>query len=513
MYRFPSLVSLSPSQAGFRAGYSTVSHALASHASAQKHTNLHQVFLDLKAAYDRVSIPLLIEKLIKRKTPTGITSLIISLFTNCAIQIVVNGILTDPIQTQRGLFQGSLLSPILFDIFIDDLALIIDQYSTLSNPSPGLFFADDIKLQHNNQNQMQKMLDDCYTWTLNNGMAFGISKCGTLGLTKFKINDETIPYTPTYKYLGFPHVQNGIDWEQHIKHLSSKAIQHLAAISDTSRLWNPSTKLTIFKTFIRPKLEYGAPLIYHWQKTTRSSQKLSPLNQAQAHSMSWITNNRQHKVSSAICGIGTISHRIMTLACGFVHHLNTLTPTNPAKVLWYLYKDKPPWSSKLLLPNTFNHNPIYNLPPLPTQSLQRTTNSKLLNATQLHLRSLGILSKYILPFSRKTRDNSYSAGPDFSLLKVHQPNLLRWRLNCFGARSICPTCKSLFRRDHIIKCNLINDQDNILSVNKEALEKDIKTYTDLRNTKYNIIDSLINHQHYDIANSILERIESSLKSQ
>lgn len=512
MYRFPSLISLSPSQAGFRAGYSTVSHALASHATAQKYTNLHQVFLDLKAAYDRVPITLLIDKLSKRKANSGITSLIISLFTNCFMQIVVNGILTNPIQTHRGLFQGSLLSPILFDIFIDDLANKIDQYSTQSNPAPGLFFADDIKLQHTDKKQMQNMLDDCYTWATNNGMAFGLPKCGTLGKTIFTLNNEIIPYTSTYKYLGFPHVQAGINWDEHINQLSIKANKHLIAISDSSRLWNPSTRLTIFKTFIRPQLEYGSPLLYHWQRITKSSQKLRPLNDTQAKSTSWITNNRQHKVSSAICGIGTISHRIMTLACGFVHHLNSLTPTNPAKVLWYLYKDKPPWSPSLLLPNTFSHNPIEHLPPLPAGSLQRSTNARLLNASNVHLRSLGLLSQYILPSSRKTKDNSYSAGPDITLFKNHQPNLLCWRLNSFGSRKTCSTCNSPFRRDHIDKCNLIEEQDSIPKVSRETLEKDINAYKDLQSTKYNIIDSLINHQEFNLANAILGKIKNTLKT-
>ena len=118
-----------------------------------------QGFIDLKMAYDAVPIPLLLQKLESRKVTMGVLSLIASLFLDCSSRVVVNGALSQPFQRQRGLFQGSVLSPFLFNIFINDLALQLDQ-SARWDPAPhSLLFADDIKIHHNTSHQFQKMLN------------------------------------------------------------------------------------------------------------------------------------------------------------------------------------------------------------------------------------------------------------------------------------------------------------------------------------------------------------------
>jgi len=118
----------------------------------------------------------LVNKLIKRNIPSGIISFLISLFTSCTTRILGNDELTSKIQFSRGLMQGAILAPLLFNIFIDDLA------STLSFKWPNvffphsLFFDDDIKLNHTSLVQLQDMLDVCYRWSLDNGMEFNVSK-------------------------------------------------------------------------------------------------------------------------------------------------------------------------------------------------------------------------------------------------------------------------------------------------------------------------------------------------
>ena len=64
--------------------------------------------------------------------------------------------------------------PYFFNIFIDDLASeLTEKYS--NDPLPHcLFYADDIKLNHENKKDMQKMLDICFKWAEENGMEFNI---------------------------------------------------------------------------------------------------------------------------------------------------------------------------------------------------------------------------------------------------------------------------------------------------------------------------------------------------
>ena len=81
------------------------------------------------------------------RCPTYVLLLLQGLLHNCCCRIVVNGRLSMPIARKRGLLQGSVLSPWLFNIFIDDLARTIEQECCYGNAPAGLFFADDIQLQ------------------------------------------------------------------------------------------------------------------------------------------------------------------------------------------------------------------------------------------------------------------------------------------------------------------------------------------------------------------------------
>jgi hypothetical protein len=105
-------LKLCGNQAGFRSGYSTLTHAIASNETAQSYNpKQHHVFLDLKKAYDTVPIKMLMKKLEKRNLPKGILSLIASLFSGCTTRIIVNQEITNEIEIQRGLLQGAILSP------------------------------------------------------------------------------------------------------------------------------------------------------------------------------------------------------------------------------------------------------------------------------------------------------------------------------------------------------------------------------------------------------------------
>ena len=88
----------------------------------------------------------MIKKLNKRNVPLEIISLITSLFAGCTTRVLVNQIFTNKIDIKRGLFQGSILSPILFNIFINDLATEITEKFPNDPLSHCLFYAEYMKL-------------------------------------------------------------------------------------------------------------------------------------------------------------------------------------------------------------------------------------------------------------------------------------------------------------------------------------------------------------------------------
>lgn len=508
----PAFTTISHTQAGFRHGFSTISHSLASHASAQQFPGLHQAFLDLKAAYDTVPIPRLINTLEDRDAPPETISLIVSLFTECSTQVVVNGDVTAPIQLKRGLLQGSILSPLLFNIFIDPLADALQQITHTLSTKPShaaftslLLFADDIKIQHTDPTILQSLLDTAYDWTVHNGMAFNISKCGTLSpsTTTFSLGPDTLPRVQMYKYLGFPHVASGIDWGAHADNLARKASGHLTSLSDVTDLWNPSVKLSIYRSFIRPQLEYGAPLLHHWNRLdpTTSQKYIDQLSKTHRSGVKWICPTSYTNIALSITGMVPLPTRFFTLACSFTQHLSRLHQDNPARQIYRFYTTHFLWSPSLLLPRLFRHNPCNLLPPI---SADATIARRIYQHNINTLHSLGLMASLIRPTCRKTRldadghSTRGSVGPDFLLSHNNKPLRslgLKWRLNTFGLRHKCPTCSLPFRRTHVQDCNLLTSLPSypLLLTQYQA---ETPTLPPSISPFYTIVDFLLNHRMY-----------------
>lgn len=254
-------------QHGFKPGHSTMGAALLANENCVHHPNLHTVLLDILGAYDKISIKRLLNKLRGRGASPGLISIIASLFIGCTTRVVINGKLSEEIEMACGLLQGSLLSSILFNIFIDDL---LEEYlkvaPSMAFPCGG-GFADDLILQHGCEATIQKLLDITTQWNVNNGQRCKIGKCCTFTKeVEFRVDGQIIPVTETYKYLGFPLRRNGIDWQQHFDTRVKSACQALDKVKRVSDHWSEHTKMMVYKTFIRPKAEYGAGMISHLQR-------------------------------------------------------------------------------------------------------------------------------------------------------------------------------------------------------------------------------------------------------
>jgi len=318
-------------------GYSTITHAIVSNEIACSGSSLQfHVFLDLRKAYDSVPMVMLVNKLINRNIPSGIVSLLISLFTSCTTRILVNGELTNKIQLSRGLMQGAILAPFLFNIFIDDLASSLSS-NWPNDPFPhSLFFADDIKLNHSSLEYLQDMPDICYRWSLDNGMEFNVLKsafhnCPLLDNSNstLSLGYSLLPGVDSYTYLGFPHTFKCINWKEHLKAASLKAHKLLQSLSDYQYLWNPGVKLTIFRTFIWPSMEHSACLVMYWMRNWYKTSEIKEYNSVITDGLFWVSNSRKFNITCAIFGIPPSLLRLFCLACKLRKHIHLMNPSNP----------------------------------------------------------------------------------------------------------------------------------------------------------------------------------------
>jgi hypothetical protein len=463
IYSQPALNKFSPFQAGFRRGYNTLTQLWLAHASSylpQAERNIH-IFLDLEKAYDRVPISRLLDKLTLRNTPPALISLVDSLFSRCHSQMIVNQAIGPIFPRTAGLFQGSILSPWLFNVYIDDLAIKLSRIDPHPIIPPLLLFADDIKLQPSNPSTARRMLAIVQTWSIYNGINVNISKSGiianpTTTPLRLSLNDMPLPAVDTYEYLGMPYTNIGIDFNSHVTNITKKTQRLFYASTKHSRGWSPYIRLALFKTFFRSTYEYGFPLLFG------SGSHIKSITSLQNVMLQWICHGyRAHELAHCLTGISPPPRRLLELTMRFQANLSNLHPDNPLRSLLTYLRQLPPLSAhiskSLFLPLA---NPIPLLHQYRTQSntlppWEPLTYTDFLNHQKLkyYASTKNLLPKNILPSARN------NALVDISL-RIRHPTIrssaLRWRLNRLLAHYKCH-CRGPLNRGHLSTCFRLAD--------------------------------------------------------
>ena len=171
-------------QNGFRKKRSTIDHLSSVTNLIETRKKLKRstfcAFIDLKKAYDSVNRELLWHKLEHLGIGGTMLNAVKSLYTAVSSCVRINGFYTEWFDVTSGLRQGCSLSPLLFNIFINDLALKIKACGKsvkIDGDTVGiLLYADDIVLLADNEKELQDMLDILNNWCVSNNMSVNATK-------------------------------------------------------------------------------------------------------------------------------------------------------------------------------------------------------------------------------------------------------------------------------------------------------------------------------------------------
>ena len=264
------LPSLSPFQFGFIQGRSTLQQLMVyldilfSNLDNKSQTDV--IYLDIRKAFDTVPHHTLLHKL----GAMGISGHLWSWFNaylSSRFQCVsINSKSSSLLPVTSGVPQGSILGPLLFLIYINDIPSLLVTVKTL-------LYADDTKCIHTiatNEDPLllQEDLNSLSTWSKSN-LSFNLQKTVLLQFScskspvvhDYQLNETSINCRDHYKDLGviFSH---DLSWSKHISSIVAKAYKTLALIRRTFHhsTTSVSVRKTLYMSLIRSQLTYCSPV-------------------------------------------------------------------------------------------------------------------------------------------------------------------------------------------------------------------------------------------------------------
>lgn len=255
-------------QHGFRKHVSTVTQLVSvvhDFASAiDKQQQIDAIFLDLSKAFDRVPHVQLVERLKEVGIPQKLVRWIEAYLSKRMQFVECNGSRSNVLPVLSGVPQGSVLGPLFFLIFINDIGKHIDENVQVK------LFADDCILYSvidncDSQVRLNNNLCKLADWCGRNGMLINFSKTVSMTITNIKnplihcyqIGTRHIKTVSSVKYLGLT-ITNNLNWDAHYDDICSRAFRKLCFLRRKLRRSPKKVKLEAYRTLIRPVLEYGS---------------------------------------------------------------------------------------------------------------------------------------------------------------------------------------------------------------------------------------------------------------
>ena len=268
---------MSPYQSGFRPGDSTINQLISItteiYEAFENHDEIRAVFLDISKAFDKVWHEGLLHKLKENGITGSVYHLLEDYLSNRKQRVVLNGIESEWEDVLSGVPQGSVLGPLLFLIYINDLTDGIFSRIRLFADDSSLFArVTDINATHD---QLLKDLDLITNWAHQWKMKFNpdISKQAIEVIFSHKHNKPNHPLLSFNnipvarenhtKHLGLV-LDDRLSFRKHIHDAIQKANTGLALMKYLSSFVSRHILNMTYKLYVRPHLDYG-DIIFHDQ--------------------------------------------------------------------------------------------------------------------------------------------------------------------------------------------------------------------------------------------------------
>lgn len=231
------------------------------------------LYTDFSKAFDRVDIPLLLFKLKRMGLTTTLLKWIESYLTSRTQLVRFKGKTSTVINVTSGVPQGTHLDPLCFNMFVDDVNLVLKHTKVL-------IYADDMKLYKEICNEMdlhhfQDEIDIFFNWCTKSLLELNIKKCNIISYSrkhthhnfKFTLGNQLIQRSDKLRDLGVI-LDSKLTFVEHFNTMVNKAFSMLGFIKRFSyNFKDPYTIKTLYISYVRSIIEYCSVVWCPYQPT------------------------------------------------------------------------------------------------------------------------------------------------------------------------------------------------------------------------------------------------------
>ena len=239
------------------------------------------VLMDLSKAFETINHQLLLAKLHAYEFSKQALAIICSYLSNRKQRIRINNVFNSWKDLILGVPQGSVLGPLLFNIYLNDLFFFLKDIGICN-------FADDTTTYYSDESlenvlkSLEKNSMLAIRWFENNYMKLNADKCHRIvsGYKNEQVWADTgkdlIWESNDVKLLRVP-VDGDLKFDKRVLKLCSKANQKLSALSRMANLLSFNKRRTLFKTFVEFQFKY-CPIVWMFH-SRRTNSKINRLHE------------------------------------------------------------------------------------------------------------------------------------------------------------------------------------------------------------------------------------------